>query len=358
MRILFDHQIFSWQERGGISRYFVELQSELKKINRNKISNSILISNNIYLNQVSSRIWQLFPGIYIPGKTQLIKFIDKVFTKYTLKKGKYDIFHPTYYDDYFLSKLGNKPYVITVFDMIHELYKDDFSHDRTSELKKKVLSNAAHIITISQSTKDDLVKLLSIPPKRITVTHLASSLDPDLFKKVELPNRYILYVGDRDKYKNFNMLLASIEPIMKKDKKLHLVCVGGNSLAKQSSRIHFIRLNDRELTYAYAHALCLVVPSLYEGFGLPLLEAMQCGCPVASSSAPSLVEVGGSAALYFDPKNVSNMTKVISDLISDEKLRQKLIKVSRRRAKKFSWAKCAKETLAVYHKIMSRITSS
>lgn len=353
MKILFDHQIFSWQDKGGISRYFISLQSELTKHQGLEIFNATLISNNMYLNGVSNQVWKLFPGFYIPGKTQLIKLIDKIFTKITLNQSEYDIFHPTYYDDYFLSGIGGKPYVVTVFDMIHELYKHDFPHDRTSELKKKVVSNAAHIIAISQSTKDDLVRLFGISPKRITVTHLASSLNPSNLEKIDLPQKYILYVGDRGKYKNFTRFLSSLQPIMKKDSSIHLVCVGGKNVGqKSSSRIQYMQLNDRELTYAYAHAQCLVIPALYEGFGLPLLEAMQCGCPVASSSTASLKEVGSAAATYFDAKNRHNMSDVIAQLISDDKLRQKLIRRGYDRAKFFSWKRCATETLEVYHQIV------
>lgn len=354
MKILYDHQVFSWQVTGGISRYFVELQKRVSS------SNSTLISNNLYLHQLKNTIKQLFPNIYIPGKTQLIRNLNKLWTIKIISKQEYDIFHPTYYDNYFIKHLDGKPYVITVFDMIHELFPCEFGVDNTSVLKKNAILGANRIIAISESTKNDLIKLYGLSADKIDVTHLASSLITSKAKAVDLPSKYVLFVGDRSKYKNFRRFYQSMVGIMENDSSINIVCVGGgkfssselNSFDHFKNRIRQLTLSDAELVYAYQHAICLVFPSLYEGFGLPVVEAMECGCPVICSNTSSFPEVAGSAALYFDPTNTNEMSKCIDKVISSKKFRENLISSGYLRVKQFSWDKCAKHTKVVYQKAL------
>jgi glycosyltransferase involved in cell wall biosynthesis len=288
-----------------------------------------------------------------------MKVINKLFSKIALKRVDYDIFHPTYYDNYFLSKIRNKPYIITVYDMIHELFPADFPHDQTSHNKKSVLQNAAHIIAISESTKRDLVKIFEIDPNRISVIHLASSLSIHTPKRLPLPVSYILYVGSRDKYKNFKSLIEISPDLFKSYAKLKIVCAGGGEFSTQELalmgkyRSNFIQhnLTDNQLIYAYQHAKCLVVPSLYEGFGLPVLEAMGCGCPVVSSNSSSLPEVGGDAVVYFNPIDQAEMGKQILSVLSSTKLREALTRKGMIRVKRFSWQETANRTLSIYQAV-------
>ena len=356
MQILYDHQVFSWQVTGGISRYFTELISHLNG------TYSSLISNNLYLSSAKNKPATLLPDIYVPGKTQLITIINKIKTIMMLKNGQFDIFHPTYYDPYFLPYIGDKPFVVTVFDMIHELYPTEFPGDTTTSLKKKVLSRATQIIAISSNTKKDLVNIFGIKPEKIEVIYLGSSLDPKNYSKVNLPSKYLLYVGDRGKYKNFTSLVGALHELKGMLEDVHLVCVGGGKfndsekklLGSLMSRSHQLSLTDPELTYAYKHALSFIMPSLYEGFCLPVLEAMICSCPVVCSNTSSIPEVAGDAAIYFDPKKESSIASAIKILLKDEDLRSKSIKQGLAQATKFSWDKCAKETEIIYQKAITQ----
>ncbi len=359
MIIFYDHQIFSWQNVGGISRYFSELQKHFSKIKEVQVINSTFLTSNLYLSDLSLQGVYSVPGIYIPGKVPLIKLINQLFSIFKLKKSSYDIFHPTYYNNYFLNYLGKKPLVITVYDMIHELFPQDFPGDKTSVTKKAILSRASHIIAISSSTKNDLVKLFKTDPSKISVIPLASSLNPNLAKSISLPASYLLYVGDRGKYKNFTSLIKISSQLFSSNKDLHIICVGGGIFSKSeiklmgnnSPRFKQYSMSDEELVYAYKNAECLVITSLYEGFGLPMVEAMQCGCPVVSSNSASLLEVGGAAVLYFDPTDSKSMLKQIRNVLSKKEIRLSLIKLGLRRSKKYSWEKASKQTLEVYRKI-------
>jgi glycosyltransferase involved in cell wall biosynthesis len=359
MKILYDHQIFSWQHVGGISRYFSELQNHLSDLNNVEVINSITFTSNLYLTMRHHKGIHLISNFYLPGKVPLLKLINRFYSVLKLKTSSFDVFHPTYYDDYFLQYLGQKPYVVTVYDMIHELFPQDFPGDTTSSNKLSVVKKASHIIAISQSTKNDIVKLFKLDPKHITVIPLASSLNPNSARRITLPKSYLLYVGDRGKYKNFSLLIKIAPQIFDLNGDLNVVCVGGGSfnqpelqlMGAYSSRFKQYDLGDEELVYAYQHAECLIIPSLYEGFGLPLVEAMQCGCPVISSNTSSLPEVGGDAALYFDPHNPTSMLQPIKRLISNRKLRDIHIKRGYLRSKKFSWNQVAKQTLSVYRRI-------
>jgi glycosyltransferase involved in cell wall biosynthesis len=357
MKILYDHQIFSWQYAGGISRYFYELIKNIKKFKGFVGENSTLLSNNIYISKSSSKPLKVLQNIYIPGKTQLIKYIDKVYSIYKIKTGKYDIFHPTYYDDYFLDYIGSKPYVLTVYDMIHEIFPDNFSGDTTSIMKKKILLSAHKVIAISQSTKNDIIRLLNIKPEQITIIHLASSLNPKKYKKVSLPKKFILYVGDRGKYKNFSKVVEALKTLGSNVNDISLVCIGGGDFTKNETqlmgqfkhRCHYYNLTDMELVYAYKSAICLVFPSFYEGFGLPILEAMQCGCPVICSNTSSMPEVGGDSVAYFDPTKISDIKGKINMFLDNPTKRSEFAKKGLLRSKKFSWEKCANQTKNLYN---------
>lgn len=361
MKILFDHQIFSWQYAGGISRYFFELIIRLGKTDSSFADNGTLLSNNLYISRATSQPFRVLQDIYIPGKTHLITFINKLYSIYKIRHGLFDIFHPTYYDKYFLRFIKNKPYVITVYDMIHELFPQDFPNDGTSDLKRIVITSANRVIAISESTKKDLIDILKIEPSKIDVIHLASSLNLGAVKEIKLPEKFLLYIGDRGKYKNFSRALKAIKTILATNNDIDLVCVGGGrftnaekiSIDSYTTRFHWLNLTDSELVYAYKSALCLIFPSMYEGFGLPLVEAMQCGCPVVCSNTSSFPEVCGNAAQYFNPFSEEDIIRKTRLVLDDEHYRNELRKRGYNRSKMFSWDRCAKETLMTYRKVLS-----
>jgi glycosyltransferase involved in cell wall biosynthesis len=384
MKILFDSQIFDEQKYGGISRYFTELfkcfnnenniQYELPiKDTRNEYLKNIKPFSNMDLSKkfifpnINFKLQRIFSKIYnlISPNSNINK------TKKALKKQDFDIFHPTYYSTYFLKYLKDKPLVLTVHDMIHELYPEYFNFNFGNIIHKKkiLILRADKIIAISENTKKDIIKLYNISEDKIKVIYHGNSLQPVKGNPVnapELPSKYILFVGAREIYKNFTFFIEAISSILNKDKNIHVVVAGGysgkNTFTKDEKKlfkkldiedqiVHY-SIDDKVLAYLYQNALCFVFPTLYEGFGIPILESFACGCPVVISSTSSLPEVGGDAVIYFNPKNSEDILNSVKKVIYNEDLRKELIIKGKEQLKKFSWDKASKETLDLYRSIL------
>jgi len=395
MKILYDYQIFTKQNYGGVSRYFYELMDNLRA-HKIDIEIPINYSKNIYIKEADflsrplkgyTEYKDFLLGLRPKGKAKIYKLLQKLnFIKNAetanqkisierLKKQNFDIFHPTYYDSYFLKYIGKKPFVLTIYDMIHETYPELFSADNKIARQKKILAQKAEkIIAISENTKKDIIKFIGINEDKIQVIHLGSSINrqennlkinTDLLKK--LPEKYILFVGNRASYKNFDNFSKALIPLFKINKKLNAVCAGGGEFSDKE--INFFKtfnitdkfrqysVNDSDMTLLYKNALVFVFPSLYEGFGLPILEAFNCGCPVAASNRGSLPEIAGNAAAYFNPEDISSITDAINNIIADDGTKEKMKKNGFEQLKKFSWEKTAEKTLDVYNSILNNIST-
>ena len=253
--------------------------------------------------------------------------------------------------------LGGKQQIITIHDAsvfaIPEAYKPLF------RFKHKIITffmgkKAAKIITDSEFSKSELVKYGKIGESRIQVIPLGSEhissldLDKNLQSIIDIDAPYILFVGSQAKHKNEIALIQAMEIL--NQNKIKLVIAGGAyskvfSGGQNGTKPWLIRLgyvSDGDLKVLYENALCFVYASFYEGFGLPPLEAMSCGCPVLASRAASLPEVCGEAALYFDPMNPEELAEKIRCLIDNPVERNKMIHKGYEQAKNFAWAKTAK----------------
>lgn len=358
MRILYDHQAFQMQKFGGISRYFVELMSRLP--NDVQVSSSVVFSENTYLkNSVLSK------GIVISdfkGKNRISYRSNRLFSEVALYRGKYDLFHPTYYDPYFLKYL-KRPYVITVYDMIHEKFSNKFSeNDPTRAFKKKTILNANRIIAISQKTKEDIIDIYGLSDERIDVVHLGHSIDNSNVTVVDnIPKDYILFVGQRGGYKNFDNFLKAYALLNRQFQDIKLVCTGRpfnkeenellNSLGiKHNVSNYFV--TDSQLTYLYKNAICFVYPSLYEGFGIPILEAFAAECPLALSKTSCFPEIARDGGEYFDPYEVGSIADSLIRIVSDSELRKDMISRGKKVLEFYSWDKMAFETYEIYKKIV------
>ena len=383
MKLLYDHQIFTWQNYGGISRYFCELMSQFTLDPRIDFRLALHYSQNEHLHQNPqvNRFWTHRNDFFSDSrffsalqKKIHINVLNHIFNNQResvkqLKGQDFDLFHPTYYDPYFLKHLGKKPYVLTIYDMIHEIFPDTFDkNDMTRNRKKTLADNAKKIIAISENTKKDIIKYLDVPEDKIQVIYLADSLSrtkntnpSNVLDSIRVPEKYLLFVGNRSGYKNFTFLFEALFSVLKKDKNLHIICAGGgffsasekNLMQKMDmiSRTHYYSADDATLLYLYKNAYAFVFPSLYEGFGIPVLEAFSCGCPTVLSNTSSLPEVGGDAALYFDPVDSVSVTNIIEQILSDENLREDLITKGYSRSKLFSWEKTALMTKKVYEMV-------
>jgi glycosyltransferase involved in cell wall biosynthesis len=361
MRILFDHQTFTHQDYGGISRYFYELATRLATYNDVDVRSSIKFSNNEYIagNKVLPSA-TFFKGKRFKGKMRLHLLLNEMYSKKVLRKSDYDIFHPTYYDTYHVALTASKPVVVTCLDMIHEKFiKDDA---KTADNKKKLLHRADRILAISENTKKDVVEYYGISPNKISVTYLASSIVAAPGASKDANDKFFLYVGKRNLYKNFAPFVTALAPLLQKHNDVILKCAGGGpwepeelELVKKlgiTDKVKLVGASNADLQRHYSTALAFIFPSLYEGFGIPVLEAMNCGCPVALSDTSSLPEVGGDAAIYFNPYDGNSMLNVFTRLLEDAALRRELVNKGNVQAKLFSWDATARSTHEVYKSLL------
>lgn len=366
MNILYDHQIFSSQKYGGISRYFYELMREFQTMEDIHVDISIRVSNNHYIaDQKYFTHWNFFPKNEFRGKHRLMNIPNKFESVLKLKQKKFDIFHPTYYEPYFLKYLGKKPFVLTVHDMIHEKFSEMFSpNDKTSKQKRVLVENAIKIITVSQSTKRDLIELFGTDESKIEVIYHGNSMFPKTDDNIhlELPKKYLLFVGTRGGYKNFERFIKSVSRLLEEDEDFFVVCVGSGKFGSEMQLFSGLRIakqvihygvNDESLAYLYKNALAFVFPSLYEGFGIPILESFACGCPVVCSHTSSLPEVAENAACYFDPYSEESMLNAILRVLEDSSFREDLIAKGYAQLKKFSWKQTAEQTKKVYESVFN-----
>jgi glycosyltransferase involved in cell wall biosynthesis len=233
---------------------------------------------------------------------------------------------------------------------------------------------ASHIISVSEHTKHDLVAAYGLAPERISVVHEAASphfhpQPPELIASVRsrfgLPDRYLLFVGTIEPRKNLGRLLSAFEVVRAERLVEGLVIVGQRGwlydaffaqLEESPARDGVVLpgyVPDEDLPALYSGAQAFAFPSIYEGFGLPALEAMACGVPVAASSASSIPEIGGDAALYFNPLDVESISDVLCRLLSDAGLQDEMRNRGLARAAQFSWQRAAAETKAVYDTLLT-----
>ncbi|OGU60057.1 MAG: hypothetical protein A2X64_07630 [Ignavibacteria bacterium GWF2_33_9] len=373
MKLLYDHKIFINQNYGGVPRYFFELMDYYYKTGVLKFEFPVVYSENEYLKNTeiakSVRFFRKSGLLKIGEVRKNLRRLNNVLIKNALKSTKYDIFHPTYYESYYLDYLKNKKLVITIHDMVHEIFEDDFKNDtyNTAEYKKLLAYKADKIIAVSRNTKSDILKFYpDLPEGKIEVIYHGNSFErfnQNSTCNLTLPEKYILFVGNRNLYKNFNLFLTSIAHLLKQDSELKLFIIGSAGISEEEkilfkqlcveSSIIYHRAKEQELPYIYNKALCFVFPSLYEGFGFPILEAFQCGCPVVASQTSSLPEVGQDCCEYFDPKNNESIFEKVELVVKDADLRKNMVNKGLKRAKDFDWKKTALKTYDAYKSILN-----
>jgi glycosyltransferase involved in cell wall biosynthesis len=351
MKLLYDHQIFLSQKYGGASRYFYELINRSAGLFDWEVTGKY--SENIYAQALS--VHKNFPLKFnFKGKYKIMNFINKNDTTRKLKNSRFDVIHSTLYESYLLKK-KKAPLLITVHDMIHEIFPEYFdANDDYSIKKQNMILNADKINVNSIATKNDLLKFFPQVEQKITITYLACS--SRIWEQTQKKENYILFTGQRASYKNFLNFISAVAPLLNKYD-LKLMCTGNSFNAVESAKFNELEIHDRvfakfaredELEDLYAKALVFVFPSLYEGFGIPMLEAFSSGCPVIASNAGSLPEIGGDGAVYFDPYNIDDMRTTIENVLLSPALQNQMIQKGWERARMFSWEKCVNETAAVY----------
>lgn len=366
MKIAFTDYAFTMQNYGGISRYFERLAYYLNSLNQ-----EVKIFGGVYRNgYISSLPEGIVKGLkiyrYPPKTTRLFHFLNTKITQSQIEYWQPHIIHETYYTKQYSVK-ARAMRITTAYDMIHEIFPNNFKDaQQTTFVKKETFNRADRILSISQSTKNDLINLFGIEEEKIAVVPLG--IDLDKFKNrisnnLELPEDYILFVGSRSGYKNFKGLIKACSRSKAIKNKIKIIAFGGGSFEEDEIKmikeygfkegfISQMNGNDDKLISLYQNALCFVYPSKYEGFGLPPLEAMASKCPVVSSNTSSMPEVINNAASFFNPNNIDEMCFAIESVLFDESLKRKLIDLGSINISKFSWHKCAENTLNEYRKVL------
>jgi glycosyltransferase involved in cell wall biosynthesis len=362
--VFFDHQKFTTQRYGGISRYFATLIQAMKTNEEFSYQLGVLYSNNHYIkdefqpfnNAIGRKVFQ-------SEYNTKAEMVNQLYCKYLLGKNDFDVFHPTYYDPYFIGKL-KKPMVTTIHDMTYERLPEYFwANDPLAEQKRINADKADKIIAISETTKKDLLDLLAVDEKKVEVIYHGIDLTTPLALKVvdQLPERYILFVGDRSGYKNFYAFIRAFSTIQHRYPDVKIILTGGGKIAvgdreflhklKLSDRITHIQVSDEELNYLYNKALFFVYPSLYEGFGLPILEAFKAECPILLSDTECFKEIGADAVVYFEQRNEEHLAFMLEEMINKEELRRELVKKGNERLLHFPIQKCVDQTLSLYQSL-------
>lgn len=364
MTVLYDYQIFTAQKFGGISRYFVDLMKGIELIHGCAVSLEVVGNLNYYLPLKYYGNFS-FPERFrkYHKRSNKIEYKNKAITLNRLKNDQIDVFHPTYYDPYFIEEI-NKPLVVTVHDMIYENFPDLFHPNEPTAYHKRLhMQKADKIIAVSQRTKDDILKFYPAFENKVEVVYhgldMSAALEYD--EVTDLPERYILYVGARSGYKNFSLLLQAFSSVSKTDTDLKLIVAGHPfGIAEQeiiyrngiqNSVLH-IGATDNQLNTLYKKAIFFIYPSTYEGFGLPILEAFHNQCPVLLSDASCFPEIAGDAAAYFETFSVESLQEKIEFLLGSATERTSLIKLGNERLKSYSMSACVTNTVQLYKSLV------
>ncbi|MFH1601913.1 MAG: glycosyltransferase family 1 protein [Candidatus Shapirobacteria bacterium] len=321
---------------------------------------------------------------------KLIKKTGWSFNEVNLNTGTkelnaYDLIHYPYFDLFFISLPMFKPtkLVLTIHDIIPLLYPKHYPPGIKGKIKfqiqKSLLKKVDAVITDTKASKEDIVKYLDYPEDKIYPVYLGTDKKfkkiptpkryNQLRRKYNLPNKFVLYVGDVNYNKNLVRLAKACKAI-----DTALVIVGKQAVVEEFDKQHpemktwteFLSkykshpdikrlgyIKDEELVGLYNCASVYCQPSLYEGFGLPVLESMSCGCPVVCAKTPALEEIAGNAALYANPYSSRDIASKLSNILEDPKIKNILINKGYKNLKRFSWEKCARETLDVYRKVLN-----
>lgn len=358
----------------GISEYVFELLMQFSKL------------------QVTSYKLQVYlkdqPGKGFPSQSKSWRYKvfgpKKLWTQIALpahlflERQKPDVFFsPAHY----APRFSPVPTVVSIMDLAFFHFPELFTKKDLNQLKSWTgysIKKAKKIITISQASKDDIIRLYGIEPDKIAVIYpgikQTASLTPHIYPMNELKTKYnisdnfLLFVGTLQPRKNIVRIIEAFAMLKKRktendEQDLQLVIIGRRGWhydeilaapAKYGLKdsVKFLDfVPDEDLVLFYQHAQVFVWPSLYEGFGLPVLEAMKFGCPVITSNVSSLPEAGGDAALYVDPENVEEIKNAIEKVMTDTKLREEMIAKGKKQVGKFSWEKAARETLQIVEEV-------
>lgn len=384
IKVLYDDGGFL-MPHGGVPRYFTEVIKRLPayvewKLGMVGTSNCYLMSPpfNIPPHQqtVNDFIKEYLHGHSFRGVSHVYRILARLmpikfpsgelankrrFKKECLK-GDFDILHITHphpVDRYWKNIVGKKPIVATVHDLIPEMMQ---ANRIVAKCRMQMLHDATKVIAVSENTKKDIIRLYGIEEDKIKVIHHGYLSDRQTNIINEAPNKpYILYVGKRKGYKNFDFFVGAIASLLI-ERDMILFCTGSAFSDEEMGLIEKYGIADRvinrfvsdgEMSSLFKNAVAFVYPSLYEGFGIPILDAFNAGCPVVLSRCSCFPEVAGDAALYFDKGDGLSLCEHIERVFDDKVVRNQMIERGKNRVLKYSWENCAEATAYLYEEAMA-----
>jgi glycosyltransferase involved in cell wall biosynthesis len=358
LRVRFSPDIFRTQTYGGVSRYVTELHQRL--VHRDVDSRIVAgLHVNAYLH-ASPDVWGLDVERLRPVRARqaLTKVADRAVERaWCTRLDRSTIWHKTMFDHW----IPRGPRLaVTVYDMIHERYPEQFGSRDVIPTSKRPWCEASDIVfAISATTREDLLERFGLPPDKVVVTHLGVTVVAPRPGPVPFRDRpWLLYVGERAKpYKNWRIVLDALRG---SSPELALTCFGPPATGEElreldargiGDRVAFVGGDDHDLARTYRDASALVCPSHYEGFGLPPLEAMAHGCPVVAARAGSLPEILGDAAVFFDPTDVDDLGRALLEVRTRDDLVTRLRARGYERSAEFTWERTVDATLAGYRTV-------
>jgi glycosyltransferase involved in cell wall biosynthesis len=371
VRIAVDHQVTSLQDAGGMSRYHYELARQLR--GREGVAMDLLLGG-----QSSVLPFAELEGDGVRVESWRSRF-GPGYPRYAMNamwtaaiaplRGRYDVYHASY--QRWEPAIRHRVLVATHHDATQERFPELFRNAAAIRARKgRLYRRADMVICVSESAQQDLMEIYGVEEARTRLVHhgvtpvaetAAACNDGDI-------RPYVLYVGSRSAYKNFFALVQAFA-VTDSARSMRLVVVGGGAwsdaeraaLAERGlgDRVVLLaRVDEAQLAQLYRGATLFVYPSLYEGFGLPPLEAMSAGCPVLVSRTSSLPEICGDAAYYFDPGTNGALEQKLRRLLTDPALRAAKVDAGRARVGRYTWESAAVGTLAVYREALARSSGS
>jgi glycosyltransferase involved in cell wall biosynthesis len=365
LRVLFDQQITATQRYGGVSRYVVELLRALSA--RTDVRAGLLAPayRNAYLRPGDALHPLSFALHGLQRGLRWRPLLCEPLFRWAVATQRPQVVHETWYPGWMRPPLRGAAMVTTLHDLIPERFPELVPGvAQVLRYKRAALERADAVICISQATqRDALAYYPGLAGRCHVVWHgSAQNLRPAP-PPPALRQPYLLFVGQRGGYKNFTRLVQAVGGSAVLLQHLRLLCFGGGAFTEAEratahraglapDQMLHIEGDDALLASAYRHARLFVYPSCYEGFGMPLTEAMAQGCAMACSRASSFPEVAGEAAIYFDPQDVAELRDVLERAALNDSLNAALAQSSRERAVLFSWQRAAEQTLAVYRSVL------
>ena len=363
--VLFDPQIFLLQRQGGISRYFAEIIKEFQSnpdLGIRPLLETKSVLSEHALTELDSFNLKRMPSM----QSAVFSLAALILGKSEQNSDTAQLIHHTFYLPWFLGRHKLTPRAVTLFDMIPEKTPRELRLWNPHFVKRSYIRRASLVLSISDSSTKDMLREYNLSLDVLT-TYLGVSADfkPGLARPANQSYPYFLYVGNRGGYKDCQTSIEAFSRIAKANPDLRLLLVGGGDLRGNerkllkklglSNNVEQISVSNEDLPSYYSNALALLYPTRYEGFGLPLVEAMASGVPILASDIEINHEICEDAATYFSVGDSERLASQMQQLLTDPQAVSDKIKLGLIRARDFTWAKCAQKTAIAYRALLENL---